>query len=75
MVNPFYTIMGTLALSTAIAVVYKGFLKYGRDVAVNQMMQHPVTKIGGKNFSFYGFVNNKADAWLWGVLIADNFIT
>jgi len=29
MVNTLDTVMGALALPTAVAVVYKGFLKYG----------------------------------------------
>ena len=74
MVNTLDTVMGALALPTAVAVVYKGFLEYGRYVTVYQMMNHPITEIGGKHFPFYGFVNNKADARFWGVLIANNFI-
>ena len=62
MVNPFDAVMRALALSTAVAVVYKGFLEYGRDVAVNQMMNHSITKIGGKYLTLYWFLYHKTDA-------------
>jgi hypothetical protein len=62
MVDAFYAVMSAFAFSTAVAVIYKGFLKYWGNIIVYQMMNHPITKISGENFTLNRFLYYKTDA-------------
>ena len=75
MVNAFYAIMRAFAYAATIAVVYKYFLEYGRNIIINQMVHDPVAEICGKNLTFHRAINNKAYTWLWYIPIINNVIT
>lgn len=54
--------MCAFANTAGIAVLNKKILKKGIEFIDKPVMNHPVSKISGKNFSFYRFVYNKCDA-------------
>jgi len=67
--------MCSLSNPAAITIMNKAVLENVKDVIVNQVMNNAVAKIGCKDLSFNGLVNNKADAWARGIASIKNFIT
>jgi hypothetical protein len=47
--------------ATRVTVIDKGFLKQRIKFTNDKMMHHPVAKVGGKDFSFYRFIDNKGN--------------
>ena len=60
--------------TAGVAVLNKKILKKGIEFIDKPMMNYSVSKISGKDFSFYRFVYNKGDAAARTVASIFNFI-
>jgi hypothetical protein len=60
-INPLYAKMSAFACAATVTIVDKLFFEQMIELANYKMMNHPITKIGCKNFSFYpvGFISVK----------------
>jgi len=50
------------AFATSVTVINKNRFKNRGEVIIEQMMHHPVAKIGGEYFALHRFVHDEANA-------------
>lgn len=74
MIHAANAVMRALADAAAITVIDKCFFKKRRHGVKNKMMHDAIAEIGGKDFTFYRFVDDKTDAFARFIGSVDNLL-
>ena len=73
LIYPFYHVQGSFSFAAAIGIMDQFTFNYMIHTPVQQMMHHPVSKIGGKYFPLNGFIDDKCNTGLRDITALLNF--